>query len=72
MNFERLSLEVWHQTVVVQSDPITFHIKAHQLFKVFIIACFFEDNALFYASVDDVIIPRYLDTWFSWHDVFFS
>jgi len=58
---------VRHKTVVMKYYAVTFHIEAHQLFKVFIVLFVTKDIHPIDTSVDDVIKADYLNAWFSWH-----
>ena len=58
---------VGHQAVVVKRNAVTLHVKAHQLFEVFIVIFVAEDVHPVYASVDNMIEACYLNAWFSWH-----
>ena len=66
-DFQKDMIMVVHETIVMDSNTVSFGIKAHQLFKVGKIGRFFKNRSLFYTSVDDVVVSIYLYAWSSWH-----
>jgi hypothetical protein len=66
-DFQKDMIMVIHETIVMDSNTVSFGIKAHQLFKVGKIGRFFKNRSLFYTSVDDVVVSIYLYAWSSWH-----